>query len=337
MTGLRGCSVRRGDAAIGPLDVELPAGQYHVLLGPSGAGKTTVLGLLAGVVEPDDGIVTGDGESLGYLLQDHPLFPHLDVEGNVAFGLRSQGVARAEAHARAAEALRLVALEGLAARMPATLSGGERRRVALAQVLAPRLSVLLLDEPTLNLDPPTRTALLHDLKRIQRELGLTVLHVTHDFEEAFAQADLVSVMRAGRIVQSGTADEVFRAPRDEALARFVGVENIWEGRVVRAGDAFVFETGRNRFVLAESGEGTRVILRAEDVLLAREEPRTSARNVLRCRVVSLEVRGATVRVGLDANGDAVKAIVTRGALGELRLGLGDDVHAAFKASALRLL
>jgi molybdopterin-binding protein len=234
-------------------------------------------------------------------------------------------------------------MEAFAERMPGSLSGGERRRVALAQVLALEPSVLLLDEPTLNLDPPARAALLRDLKRVQRDMDLSVLHVTHDFEEAFAQADRVSVMRDGRLVQTGTADEVFRSPRDEDLARFVGVENILGGRVVEeSGEAGAagemrFDTGHNRFVLSERGSGTRVILRAEDILLAREPPQTSARNVVRARVVSLEDRGATARVGLDANGDLLKAIVTRSALQELDLRLGDEAYAAFKASALRLL
>jgi thiamine transport system ATP-binding protein len=213
------------------------------VLGPSGSGKTTLLRVVTGLQRPDSGRVLLDGRDLasvpvhrrgiGLVFQDHGLFDHRDVEGNVAFGLRMRGASRDEISRRVAEVLELVGLRGLERRSVATLSGGEQQRVALARALAPDPHMLLLDEPLGSLDRRLRDRLLDDLKQLFGDLGATAVYVTHDQGEAFELGDRIAIMRDGRIVQTGTADELWAGPADEDVARFLGLANVGEGRVVR--------------------------------------------------------------------------------------------------------
>ena len=228
--------------ALDDVTFEMAEGEAVTLLGPSGSGKSTLLRVIAGLQHPDVGRVRLDGTDLagvpphkrgiGLVFQDHALFHHRDVAGNVAFGLRMQGAQPSEIRSRVEEMLRLVGLEGFERRSIATLSGGEQQRVALARALAPKPRVLLLDEPLGSLDRPLRDRLLDDLNRLFDELRVTALYVTHDQAEAFAVGDRVALMRAGKIVQSGTADELWARPADEAAARFLGL-SIQDGVAIR--------------------------------------------------------------------------------------------------------
>ena len=213
------------------------------MLGPSGSGKTTLLRVIAGLQVPEDGRVLLDGNDLagvpphrrgvGLVFQDHALFPHRDVFGNVAFGLRMQGDSPDVVEARTAELLALVGLSGFERRSVATLSGGEQQRVALARALAPEPRILLLDEPLGSLDRRLRDRLLDDLDGLFDELALTAVYVTHDQAEAFTLGDRVAVMRHGRVVQIATPDELWAHPLDEDVARFLGLANVTDGEVVR--------------------------------------------------------------------------------------------------------
>jgi len=232
----------RGKAALDRLALEIAAGEVVSVLGPSGSGKSTLLRVVAGLQPPDSGRVLLDGEDLvsvpahrrgiGLVFQDHALFHHRDVWGNVGFGLRMRGDSRQEIERRARYCLDLVGLAGYERRSILTLSGGEQQRVALARALAPEPRVLLLDEPLGSLDRRLRDRLLEDLAKIFDELRVTALHVTHDRAEAFALGDRVAVMRAGRIVQVGTPDELWARPADEDTARFLGL-NVRDGTAVR--------------------------------------------------------------------------------------------------------
>ena len=232
-----------GERALDGASLEVADGEVVTVLGPSGSGKTTLLRVVTGLQRPDSGRVLLDGRELagvpvhrrgiGLVFQDHALFDHRDVEGNVAFGLRMQGASRGEISRRVAEMLELVGLRGLERRSVATLSGGEQQRVALARALAPDPKVLLLDEPLGSLDRRLRDRLLDDLKRLFGELAVTAVYVTHDQGEAFELGDRVAVMRDGRVVQTGTADEVWSRPADEDVARFLGLVNVDGSRVVR--------------------------------------------------------------------------------------------------------
>ncbi|MEN8656078.1 ABC transporter ATP-binding protein [Streptomyces sp. 21So2-11] len=237
MLRLDGVSVRFGKrAALESVDLEVADHEIVCVLGPSGSGKSTLLRVVAGLQTADTGRVLLDGRDqggvpvhrrgVGLMFQDHQLFPQRDVGGNVAFGLRMRGAARAEQVRRVDELLDLVGLPGAQRRAIATLSGGEQQRVALARALAPQPKLLMLDEPLGQLDRTLRERLVVELRQLFGLLGTTVLAVTHDQGEAFALADRVVVMRDGRIAQTGTPLEVWQRPASEFVARFLGFDNV---------------------------------------------------------------------------------------------------------------
>ncbi|MEX2541248.1 MAG: ABC transporter ATP-binding protein [Trueperaceae bacterium] len=223
--------------ALEAVSLELPQRQTVALLGPSGCGKSTLLRLVAGLEHPDRGrIVHGEREitglppqkrAMGVVFQDYALFPHLDVAGNIGFSLVEQRRPAAEVRGRVAELLEVVGLAGYERRRVFELSGGQQQRVALARALAVEPSLLLLDEPLSNLDAELRQSLQLELRTLLADLGVTALYVTHDQAEAFAIAERVALMKAGRIVQLGPSDEVLARPRDAWSARFLGYRNIF--------------------------------------------------------------------------------------------------------------
>ena len=232
-----------GKAALDGASLEVGDGEVVTILGPSGCGKTTLLRVVAGLQVPDAGRVVLEGVDLahvqphrrdiGLVFQDHALFPHRDVVGNVAFGLRMRGDSPQQVALRTSELLSLVGLTGFERRSIGSLSGGEQQRVALARALAPEPRVLLLDEPLGSLDRRLRDRLLDDLRTLFDELELTAIYVTHDRTEAFALGDRVAVMRAGRIVQVATPDELWAHPVDADTARFVGFANVDADKAIR--------------------------------------------------------------------------------------------------------
>ncbi len=232
-------TVRFGDhLALDGIDVGVGEGAILALLGPSGCGKTTLLRVIAGLERPERGTVSWRGRDLaslapherdvGLMFQDHALFPHRDVTGNVAFGLRMQRVAPDETSRRVGEVLELVGLSGYGSRRIDQLSGGEAQRVALARAIAPRPSILLLDEPLGSLDRKLRDRLAVEIRAIVKELGVTAIHVTHDHDEAFTVADRLAVMAAGRLLREGRPFDVRARPGDVFTARFLGLENVIE-------------------------------------------------------------------------------------------------------------
>ena len=228
-------------------DVSLSAEQGEVvcLLGPSGCGKTTLLRLVAGLEAPDRGAIVFDGRSLegvaprergfGLMFQDLALFPHMDVYGNVSFGLRMQGRSRAEVEARVGDLLEMVGLAGFGRRKVHQLSGGERQRVALARSLAPEPRLLMFDEPLGSLDRGLRESLQAQVRSILKEVDVTALYVTHDRDEAFAMADSMVVMDGGRVAQAGAPETLFRSPGSALVARSMGLRNVMLGAVRQAG------------------------------------------------------------------------------------------------------
>jgi putative spermidine/putrescine transport system ATP-binding protein len=227
--------------AVDGLNLHVPPGSYCCLLGPSGCGKTTILRMIAGHETPTRGAVRIDGEAVedlppgqrgtAMMFQNYALFPHLTVRDNVAFSLKMRGVRRAERRQRAHEMLAKVQMDALAERMPAQLSGGQQQRVALARALVTNPRVLLLDEPLSALDEFLRLQMRGELRRMQQELGITFVHVTHTQLEAIAVADLVVVMAHGHIEQAGTAHEIFTRPRNAYVAQFMGGQNVLSGKV----------------------------------------------------------------------------------------------------------
>ena len=224
--------------AVDGVDLEIGRGEFFTLLGPSGSGKTTTLRMIAGFERPDEGRIELGGADVSRrppfdrpvntVFQDYALFPHMTVQQNVEYGLRVKKVPKAERRRRAGEALALVRLESYGGRKPGQLSGGQRQRVALARAIVNRPQALLLDEPLGALDLKLRQELQVELKRIQQELGITFIYVTHDQEEALTMSDRLAVFNEGRIEQLGAPAEVYEHPASEFIAGFVGVSNVLE-------------------------------------------------------------------------------------------------------------
>ncbi len=236
-----------GVVAVDDLTLEIPRGEFFSLLGPSGCGKTTTLGMIGGFETPTSGtIMLGDQDvsrvppykrDVNTVFQSYALFPHLDIFGNIAFGLKRKGMPKEQIASRVTEVLRLVDLPGYEKRKISELSGGQQQRIALARALVNEPRVLLLDEPLGALDLKLRKQMQAELKRIQQDVGITFLYVTHDQEEAMAMSDRLAVMNAGKIEQYGTPRDVYERPATRFVASFLGASNLIAGKVVSSGGA----------------------------------------------------------------------------------------------------
>ncbi|GAB4359483.1 MAG: ABC transporter ATP-binding protein [Oricola sp.] len=265
---------RYGDTiAVDAIDQKIPRGTYTCLLGPSGCGKSSTLRMVAGHEVVSSGDIVLDGKNItdlppakrgtAMMFQNYALFPHLSVTDNVAFSLKMKGVDKATRRARAAELLELVDMAPYGDRLPAQLSGGQQQRVALARALITEPAILLLDEPLSALDPFLRIRMRTELKRLQRELGISFIHVTHSQDEALALADHIIVMNGGRIEQDGPPQQVFDAPRTEFVARFIGGHNILggaSGKLAVRADRIALATAR------PDGDACAAVVRAVEYL-----------------------------------------------------------------------
>jgi ABC-type Fe3+/spermidine/putrescine transport system ATPase subunit len=289
------------------ISLKIRQGQFVTLLGPSGCGKTTSLRILAGFEQPGSGDVAINGRSvanlppwrrdIGIVFQTYALFPYLTASDNIAFGLKMRRVAKPEIRARVAAALEMVGLAGYGARYPRQMSGGQRQRVALARALV-KPQLLLLDEPLSNLDAKLRNEMRYELKRIQRESGVTTVFVTHDQEEAFSLSDHIVLMSKGVIKQAGAPRELWERPNSAFVADFIGVENLWPATVCSSGDAAFIQLSETVLLphaRPRSANGSRVVagLRASDIKLqSASSPASSAD--FPARIVDMEYRGETV-------------------------------------------
>jgi molybdate transport system ATP-binding protein len=315
-----------------------------VLLGPNGAGKTTLLRVIAGLTPLDAGHVRLDGQlledpaagvyvptekrSVGFVFQDYLLFPHLTVEENVSFGLRSRGVKRTEARERAGSWLDRFGLAAHAGARPADLSGGQRQRVALARALAPEPRVLLLDEPLAALDVSTRGEVRRELRQHLASFKGLRLIVTHDPVEAAMLSDRLAVVEAGRLIQTGTPAEITERPRSKYVADLVGV-NLITGKAERG----TIKIRGGRTIVAAAADSGEVLatIHPRAVALHRDRPEGSPRNVWAARIAALEQMGERVRVRLEDHLPIV-AEVTSSAVRELALSEGGEVWISFKST-----
>ena len=356
MIETRALGARAGECRLHDVSFDLPGGKWGIVLGPAGAGTTTLLETIAGVRRASAGEVLLRGVDvtrlaperrlLGIVYQRGYLFPHLGVRENVHYGASDARWADAMSERFGASALH--------ARPVASLSGGERQIVALARALARRPDILLLDEPFAALDPRSRTRVRRELHALQRELGTTVLQVTHDFAEAGVLGDVAIVLDKGRVVQKGDPADVFHRPATPYLADFLGVENVFAGtaRPIRAEapdwrdaakDQFAelpvaFTTGGLTFyALGDVVPGpAHAIIRAEEVSLSVEPSMSSMQNQFRGTIVEIVPAGALSKVTVEASGTPIVAAVTARSVRELSLDVGREIVAGFKATAVHL-
>jgi putative spermidine/putrescine transport system ATP-binding protein len=307
--------------AVDDISLKMQGGSYCCLLGPSGCGKTTILRMIAGHETPSAGVICIDGEDVtglppvkrgtAMMFQNYALFPHLTCLDNVAFNLKMTGVPKAERRAKAREMLARVQMEAFAQRMPAQLSGGQQQRIALARALITNPRVLLLDEPLSALDEFLRLQMRGELRRMQRELGITFVHVTHTQPEAIALADLVVVMDQGHIEQAASAHTVYTEPYSAYVARFMGGQNVLVGRVSDSSEGTVvldlanggtaeFSTG----TAPAKGSTMHIAVRRDRIHLAEPVGKNGkgAVNTIGGKVRSTEYQGSWVKLTLDGGG-----------------------------------
>jgi spermidine/putrescine transport system ATP-binding protein len=312
--------------AVKDVDLEVASGEFFSLLGPSGCGKTTTLRMLAGFEEPTSGRILLYGRDMvgvppyrrdvNMVFQHYALFPHMNVYDNIAFGLRHKKVDKDEIRRRVSEALGLVELEGRERRRPRQLSGGQQQRVALARALVNRPRALLLDEPLGALDLKLRRAMQLELKRIQREVGITFVYVTHDQEEALTMSDRLAVMNGGRIEQLGAPRDLYERPATRFVADFLGTSNILSGRLERDGDRWgLGGLGAGERVLIERADGlaagqeVEVVVRPEKMALADQASAPPARHcALRCTVAEIVYLGTSTSYSVVTNGGATVSV-----------------------------
>ncbi|HEY1328511.1 MAG TPA: ABC transporter ATP-binding protein [Casimicrobiaceae bacterium] len=345
---LRGLAKRYANQiAVEALDLSVAAGEFLTLLGPSGSGKTTTLMMIAGFTEPSAGDIllnersiaglAPEKRNIGVVFQNYALFPHMSVADNVAFPLRMRRQSRAAVEGKVRAALRLVRLEGLEARMPRQLSGGQQQRVAFARALVFDPDLLLMDEPLGALDKNLREQMQLELKRLHGELGVTVVYVTHDQEEALTMSDRVALMNHGVIEQLGTARELYDRPANRFVAEFIGESNVIEGSL-HADGGFVARNGV-RFpapprVELRAGDAGMLVVRPEKFSLTRQSP--SERGV-RGRVVQQIYVGDFMRYRIDVLGSLSLTVKVQNNRSAVTVREGDEVEVFLDPGDARIL
>jgi putrescine transport system ATP-binding protein len=341
-----------GFIAVHHLSLDIYEGEFFALLGPSGCGKTTLLRLIAGFEQVDTGRLLLDGVDLAgvpphrravnMMFQSYALFPHLNVESNIAFGLKQEGLATPEIARRVTEMLALVKLEGFGRRKPHELSGGQRQRVALARSLVKRPRVLLLDEPMAALDKKLRGETQFELMELQRRLGLTFIIVTHDQSEAMTVADRIGVMDGGRLMQAAPPADVYERPNSRWVADFVGDVNLFEGRLGDDGQS-VEGTAAGRLRVAATGGAKLgatvwVAVRPEKVSITHDSPSGAPDNCVAATVADIGYLGGVsiykLRIG---DGSQVRALVTNIGGAERGVAVDDKVWLTWPPAAAIVL
>ena len=349
MLSLRNIKTVLADFTLGEINLDIEPAEYFVLLGPTGAGKTVLLETIAGLNEPQDGNVLVDGRDithlplhrrgLGMVFQGQCLFDHLRVCDNIAYALRVGRFRRREIKQRVEVMAEELEVSDLLQQYPPTLSGGERQRVALARTLINEPKCLLLDEPLSAIDAGGRVEMRRLLKSLQHKHNLTVLHVTHDFEEALALGDRIGVMNKGQLIEIGTPEQLFTRPNTHFAATFLGGENLFSGVVVARNSQYVFVTKHNEFSLppqAMTGPAY-LFIHPQDIVLSREPLDSSARNCVAGQVRQMTAHPAgTATIEIDAGDSFGVTVLTRTA-DEMNLKMGDRVHLTFKSSGTHVI
>ena len=347
MIDVRGLKVNLGSFMLQDIDLQVDDGEYFIILGPTGAGKTVLLEALAGLYPTMEGRISVNGRDItrekpekrgiAIVYQDQMLFPHLSVERNISFGLKALKCTKEEIKPRVTSITELLGITHLLHRDTTTLSGGEKQKAALARALVTKPALLLLDEPLSALDPETREKMQRELANIHRQLQVTMVHVTHDFEEAVGLGDRVAVINDGRIVQVGTPQDVLRRPITEFVARFALSRNVFIGQSTDAqnGQASI-DIGDAKIEAVTPTRGrVHVSLRPEDISISREPLSSTARNSFHGTITEVIDRGTVVLLTVSVPPD-FSCLVTNSSYSEMNLRRGVGVWISFKASAVNV-
>jgi len=347
MIDIKNLCVDLGDFVLKDVNLTIDEGEYFVILGPTGAGKTVLLESVAGLYPVQSGQIWLRGKEVtrveperrkvSIVYQDHVLFPHLSVRDNITFGLRMNKAGPQEIASALDKVTKLLDIKHLLHRKPDTLSGGEKQKIALARAIITDPELLLVDEPLSALDPETREGVQQELRQLHRELGITTLHVTHDFEEAISLGDRIAVIGEGALKQVGTPEEIFRHPNSEFVARFALTKNIFRGQAKKNADGdIIFNVDGADFVVATGAEGScRASIRPEDILISTEPIRSSARNCFPGTITRINDKGSTLYINVSLPPE-ISCLVTRHSFEEMGLKEAKKVFVTFKASSVHL-
>ena len=347
MLEVKNLLAKRGDFYLKDVSLIVQDGEYFVLLGPTGAGKTVLLESIAGITGIRGGQVWIDGKDvtsfnvqerqIGFAYQKYTLYRHLPVRDNISFGLMWRYKSQKEIDKAVNRVIELLNLQDLLDKRPWALSGGESQKVCLARAIAIRPDLLLLDEPLGSVDPESREITERELKDTHNRLGLTTIHVTHDFEEAIALGDRVAVMIEGSIIQVGTPDEVFRHPNSEAVARFLMTRNIFDGEVQDGPDGqVVFCLDGKELTVTTALRGKRhASVRPEDITILVDPLDSDTLNSLQGTITRISDRGSIAYVWVDVPPEFT-CLVLRPSLEEMGLEEGQRINIKFNTSAVNI-
>jgi len=344
---LKNVHVKAGDFNLQQINLTVSKGEYTVVLGPTGAGKTVLLESIAGLHTVHRGEILLDGKDVtstvpeergaSIVYQDYTLFPHLTVKENIIFGLKVRHLSRSKITAALESICGIFEIRSLLNRLPGSLSGGERQRVALARALITKPEILLLDEPLSALDAESREEIRNQLNDTHQKLNITILHVTHDFEEAMSLADNIVVINQGRIVQAGKPSEIFYHPASEFVARFTMARNIFEGKIVgQEGQNKVFQYNRIEIsALSDKLTARYAVIRPEMMQVTLEKPMTTP-NTFPGIVKSIVDRGANILLNVDCLPE-IECLLPRQQFENMSLSIGKQVYISFLPSSVHLI
>jgi len=346
MLELKNISKIYGDFALRDINLDIGGGEYFVLLGRSGAGKSQLLELIAGLRSPDTGRIYLKGRDItnekiqkrktGMVFQDFAIFPHLTVYDNIAYSLKIRKLSKPAIDASVREMAGNVNISHLLNRKTNDLSGGERQRIAVARALVTSPEIILLDEPMASID----TTLRDDVRRLLRKInamGITILHVTHDYSEAVRLASRVGVIHNGRILQTGEPDEVFSKPVNRFVARFAGIRNFYSVKVIAADGSYVAESDFNRFILTPGNYATDGLLMiGSDAINMSEMQQKDCENCIKGRIIEINRAESGYELFVDA-GDIFHVLISRKEIKELSLAVNKYVFLSFPAGELQII
>jgi ABC-type sugar transport system ATPase subunit len=344
MLELKNLSLRFKEFALEDVNLNIHEGEYYVILGLSGAGKSLLLECIAGMQTPQQGSIILEGvditkekiqnRKVGYVFQDHAVFPHMSVFNNIAYSIKKE-FSKDIVKQKVLEAAELVSIGHLLDRQPGTLSGGESQRVALARTLIRNPKCLLLDEPFSSLDVQLRDDLRSLLRKLNR-MGRTIVHVTHDYEEAISLAQKVAIFQNGRLIQQGNPFEVFANPVSEFVARFRGIRNFFKSKMIQANRALINDQIeveiRSQKVV---GDGF-IMMNSQDIFICKDQPNQNESNVFKGKIIDVvpNFKGNEISIESSIN---LTSFINHQSFKDLKLKIGDEVWAYFKAESVKFL
>ncbi len=333
MIKLSGISKNYKIFSLKDISLEIQKGEYLVILGPSGSGKTLLLEIIASLEKPHKGSIEGvDNSKIGFIYQNLMLFPHLSVFDNIAYGLKMRGNKKMKVSETVVQTSKKLHIEHLLERNIKTLSGGEKQRVAIARAVVYKPELLLFDEPTAALDQNVKNEIQKLFRQIHRETGATVIHVTHDFNEALSVADKIAVIKNGAIVQFGTPEEIFNTPADSFVADFVGYRNVYSGKI----EDNCFISGNIKiYVESKDRKKVYIAVKSEDTILSVEKIKSSARNSFHGEITDIEKKFNGYNIVVNA-GFEICSTITSASFNNLELDIGKKVFITFKSSAVKV-